>query len=279
MAIKIITDSMCDVPKSYIEECDILVVPLTVHFGGQIYKDGIDIKPIEFYNMLEKEAQLPKTSQVSPVEFMKVFKEELDKGNELIVINASSALSGTHNSALLAKNQIESQLIHVVDTQGITLGAGTLVIKAARLAKQGMLAEDILKEIEESKERLKHYFVLDTLKYLHKGGRISLSASVLGSILNIKPILTVESGKMVLMEKSRGTKKAIFSLIEMIKENGWSLDGKVIGINHSNAQDLADVAEDLLRKEFNIKEVIRGEVGSVVAAYAGPGAVAFYFEV
>lgn len=279
MGIRIITDSMCDVPIEYVKRYNIMVMPLIVQFGEKMYKDGIDITVEEFFEMLAKASELPKTSQVPPAEFLKAFREELDRGNEIIVINASAELSGTHNSAILAKNEIGSELIHVIDSRAITLGAGILVIKAAVLAEESMKAKEIVSIIEDSKKRLKQYFVLDTLKYLHKGGRISLSAAVLGSILNIKPILTVQDGKLVFMEKSRGTKKAISTLIEMIKENGWTLDGKLIGINHSLAPDLASMAEEMLRKEFAIKDVIRGTVGSVVGTYAGPRDVAFYFEI
>ncbi|HYE83479.1 MAG TPA: DegV family protein [Clostridia bacterium] len=279
MGIKIITDSICDVPKEYVDRYGIKVMPLTVHFGDESYKDGIDLTLAEFLTKLEKAEVLPTTSQVTPGTFIEAFREELDRGNVVIAIHGSSQLSGTYSSAVMAREQIGEAGIYVIDSKGITLGAGMLVIKAARLAEAGMEPEAIVKEIEEIKEKLKHLIVVDTLKYLHKGGRLSLSASVLGSILNIKPILTVVNGKLELFEKARGIKKAIALVMDTIKDNGWTLDGKVIGINHIDDLEHMRMLEEELKKEYNIKEVIRGEVGSVVATHGGPGAVALYFEV
>ena len=279
MGVKIITDSICDVPKEYVERYDIRVMPLTVHFGDESFKDGIDLTLEEFLAKLEKSEVLPTTSQVPPVDFFEAFREEIALGNKVISIHGSSQLSGTYNSAIMAKKQIGGGDIHVIDSTGITLGAGMLVIKAARLAEEGLGAEEIVKEIEASKQKLKHMIIVDTLKYLHKGGRLSLSASVLGSILNIKPVLTVEHGKLELFEKARGIKKAIAIVMDTIKDNGWTLDGKVVGINHIVDLEHMRMLEEELKKEYDIKEIIRGEVGSVVATHGGPGAVALYFEI
>jgi len=279
MGIKIITDSMCDVPKDYVKSHNIRVMPLTVNFGYESYKDGIDLTLDEFLAKLEKSEVLPTTSQVPPGDFSEAFREEIALGNKVISIHGSSQLSGTYNSAVMAMEQIGGEDIHVIDSEAITLGAGVLVIKAARLAEEGLEPEEIVKEIEASKRRLKSLFILDTLKYLHKGGRLSLSASIVGSILNIKPILTVKGGKMELYGKERGIKKAIASVIDTVKENGWTLDGKVIGINHIADLENMRLLEEELKREYSIKEIIRGEVGSVVATHGGPGAVAFYFEI
>lgn len=278
MAVKIITDTMCDVPCALAEQYGIRVMPLTVHFGGQSYKDGIEITKDEFYSKLETSSELPTTSQVPPIEFLETFKEELQNGNDILCINGSSQLSGTYNSAVLAKNQLESDKIHIIDSEGVTLGAGLLSIKAARLAEQGMNASEIEAEIRASVKRMKYFFIVDTLKYLHKGGRISLSASVLGSILNIKPIITMKNGKLEMLDKARGIKKALSATFQIIKDNNWSLEDKIVGINHTIAQENFELLEEYLHKEYKVKEVIRGEVGSVVATHAGPGAVAIYFE-
>jgi DegV family protein with EDD domain len=279
MAVKIITDSMCDVPADMAELYNIKIMPLTVHFGDESFKDGIGISKEEFYNKLEACEELPTTSQVPPIEFLTAFKEELDKGNEIICINGSSQLSGTYNSALLAKGQLESDKIHIIDSEGVTMGAGLLAIKAARLAEQGMTLADIEVEIRNSVKRMRYFYIVDTLKYLHKGGRISLSASVLGSILNIKPILTIKEGKLEMIDKARGIKNALSATFDIIENNGWSLENKVVGINHTISPKNFALLEQYLTKTYKVKEIIRGEVGSVVATHAGPGAVAIYFEV
>jgi DegV family protein with EDD domain len=279
MAIRIITDTMCDVPEYCIKRYNIRVMPLTVHFGEETYKDGVDLTLDEFLKKLEESETMPTTSQVPPLEFYETFKEETDKGNSIVAILGSSELSGTYNSAVVAKEQLKEADIHVIDSGGVTLGAGMLVIKAARLAEQGLSSEEIAKNIEESKQRMKYILVVDTLKYLHKGGRLSLSASVLGSILNIKPILTMKDGKLELFEKARGIKKALSIVMDTIKDNGWSLDDKIIGINHIADPEHMRMLEEYITKEYKVKEIIRGEVGSVVATHGGPGAVAIYFEI
>lgn len=279
MAVKIITDTMCDVPEAYVKAYNIKVMPLTVHFGSESYKDGVDITMEEFYRRLEGSENLPTTSQVPPIEFLDVFREELDKGNEIICINGSGKMSGTYNSAILAKTQLGSGKIVVIDSEGVTLGAGMLAIKAARLAEQGLSAADIEGEIRNSVKSMRYFYIVDTLKNLQKGGRISLSAAVLGSLLSIKPIITVKDGKLELIDKARGIKKALSTTFDIIKDNGWSLEGKVVGINHTATPENFKLLEEYLTKEYHVKEIIRGEVGSVVATHAGPGAVAMYFEV
>lgn len=278
MGIKIFTDSICDVPYEYAERYGIRVMPLTVNFGDESFKDGVDLTLEEFLIKLQKSEVLPTTSQVPPAEFLEAYREEMALGNKVISIHGSSQLSGTYNSAVMAKEQIGEPNLHIIDSMGVSLGAGMLAIKAARLAEEGLEAPEIVKQIEADKQKMKYMFILDTLKYLQKGGRLSLSASVLGSILNIKPILTVVHGKLELFEKSRGIKRAISSVLTTIKENGWSLDGKIVGINHIADLEHMRMLEEELLNEYNIKEIIRGEVGSVIATHGGPGAVAVHFE-
>ena len=279
MAITILTDTMCDVPREFVEKYNIKVLPLLVNFGEESFRDGIDITVDEFFKRLETSQELPTTSQINPPQFESIFKEEIGKNNTIIGILGSSKLSGTYNSAMIAKNMVANDKIHIIDSEAVTLGAGMLVIKAARLAQEGRTSEEIVKEIEKSKKRLKQFFIVGNLKYLYKGGRISLSASVLGSILNIKPIITTVNGKLEMLEKTRGVKKAISILMDMIKDNGWSLNDKIIGINHTICPEYADYVEELINMEYKPREIIRGEVGSVVGTHAGPGCVALHFEI
>lgn len=278
MGIKIIVDSMCDVPQEYAQRYNIEIMPLTVHFADETYKDGLDITMDEFYKKLADYKDLPTTSQVTPIDFFNAFKAETSLGNDIITITGSSEMSGTYNSAILAKKHMDVDSIYVIDSRSITLGGGFLAIKAARLVEEGLKTEEIVKVIEESKNRIKQLFIVDTLKYLQKGGRISVAASVLGSILNVKPIITVIDGKLEMIEKARGHKKAVSLILDMLDQNNWNLNDKVIAINHTNSQEKADALEKILRKKYDIKEIIRGEVGGVVATHAGPGAIALYFE-
>lgn len=278
VAITILTDTMCDVPRHYAEKYNIKIMPLLVNFGEESFRDGIDITTEEFFERLQASEKLPTTSQINPPQFESVFFEEIGKNNTIIGILGSSKLSGTYNSAIIAKNNIGSDRIYVIDSEAVTLGAGLLVIKAARLAEMGKTPEEIVNEIEASKKRLKQFFIIGNLKYLYKGGRISLSASVIGSILNIKPIITTVEGKLEMLEKTRGVRKAISIVMDMIKDNGWTLDEKVIGINHTLCPEHADYIEELIKMQYKPKEIIRGQVGSVVGTHAGPGCVALHFE-
>ncbi len=278
MSISIVIDTLCDVPKAFIKKYGITVMPLTVHFGDESYLDGVDITPEEFFNKLSKANELPKTSQVTPAEFQKVFEKEIKKGKKVLTILGSSKLSGTHDSAVMAKEELSSGDIYIIDSESISLGAGMLVIKAARLIEEGKSIEEVFSVIQESKKKMKHLIILGELKYIYKGGRISLSSSVLGSVLNIKPMLTVIDGKLEMLERSRGMKKAIFALLDIIKNNGYDLNNKTIGINHSICPEYADFIEQMIKSEYDIKEIIRGEVGSVIGTHAGPNCVAVYFE-
>ena len=168
MAITILTDTMCDVPQYYVEKYNIIVLPLLVNFGDESFRDGIDITADEFFKRLESSEKLPTTSQINPPQFESVFLDEIGKNNTVIGILGSSKLSGTYNSAMIAKNNIESDHIHIIDSEAVTLGAGLLVIKAARLAEMGKTAEEIVNEIEAAKKRLKQFFVIGNLKYLYK---------------------------------------------------------------------------------------------------------------
>lgn len=279
MSICIMTDTMCDVPIEFVSKYNIRVMPLTVHFGEESFLDGVDITTEEFFERLVKTDELPKTSQVTPLQFNKAFNEELERGNTVIAVLGSSQLSGTYSSAILSKQNLGSEKIYIIDSEAVTLGAGMLVIKAARLAEEGKSAEEIVEIIEDSKKKMKQFFIIGNLKYIYKGGRISFSESVIGSILNIKPILTVKDGKLEMIEKTRGVKKAASIVLEMIKDKGWSLNDKIIGINHTLCPEYADYIEELINNEYNVKEIIRGQVGSVIGTHAGPGCLAFYFEI
>lgn len=278
MKVKIITDSMGDVSKKLAEEYDIRVVPLTVSFGEKSYLDGVTINSERFFEMLEVSTELPKTSQVPPSEFQRVFAEELKYHDKLIVINGSSKMSGTFNSARIAAAEFEEGRIAVLDSMLITFAQGFLVVKAARMAKKGHDFEEIVRMVEFSRQRIRCLFAVDTLKYLLKGGRLSALQAVAGSILNIKPILTIIDGELRSIDKARGMKKALAYLEDFPESRGVKLDGAIIGINHSTSKDAAETLEKAMKARYKIKEVWKSGMGSVVGTHAGPGCVALYFE-
>ncbi len=275
--IQIITDSMTDVPKALAEKYNIKILPLTIIFEEEEYKDGVDLSYEEFYTRLKTEKELPKTSQISPIVFKEAFQEALKEGKEIICINGSSRASGTHQSALLAKQDIESDLVDVVDTMSLSIGAGLVVIEAARLAAEGLERSAIVEKIRSRQEAVEHIFTVDTLEFLKKGGRINPMRALVGGMLNLKPILTVKEGLVESLDKVRGSRKVIGKMVELAKEKGGDFTGKTVAIAHANSPEkLSELREEVI-KHLNPKEIIETDIGCTIGTHAGPGTLAVFF--
>jgi DegV family protein with EDD domain len=275
--IRIVTDSVSDIPQNLIDDLEIVVLPLTVNFEHKSYRDGIDLSVEDFFKLLKESPKLPTTSQVTPGEFLNTFKELTTNGDEVIAILMSSKLSGTYNSAMTAKDILGGAAIDVIDSQGVTLGYGLLVIEGARMAKNGYTRKEIIDRITYMQEKIEYKFVVDTLENLYKGGRLNAAEAFMGKLLNIKPILAMKEGRLVPEDKVRGRKKAIKWLIDWIKNHQIDLSNQTIGVNHSNDEAYALELIDVINENFNVKEIILSKTGCVVGAHAGPGAVAVYF--
>lgn len=276
-SIQIITDSMTDMPKELIEAYDIEVIPLTVHFGESEYRDGVDLSPEEFYGKLSDARELPKTSQVTPYSFEEVFKKHLEEGNEVLCINGSSRASGTHQSALLAKSELDSDKVQVFDTMGLCFGAGFFVYEAAKLAKEGVPSREILATLNNMLGKVDHIFTVDTMEYLKKGGRLNPVKAVIGGLLNLKPILTVNEGLVEPLDKVRGSKKVIGKMIELAKERGGNFSEKSLCIAHAVTPEQAAILEERVREELNPKEIIITEIGCTIGTHAGPGTLSIFY--
>ena len=274
--IRVVTDSVSDIPKELAAELNIEVLPLIVNFGEKSYRDGVDLTSEDFFQLMKETSILPTTSQVAPGDFIRVFEDNIQKGNSVIVILISSQLSGTFSSAVAARKIVERGDIEIIDSQGVTFGQGLIVVEAARMAKKGCGKEEILKRVLYMKDHMQYKFVLDTLEYLHKGGRLSATSAFVGNLLNIKPILTVKDGKLVLEDKVRGRKKALKWLTDWIESNNIDLSNQTIGINHSNDEAFAHELIEIIKHKYEVKEIITSKVGCVVGTHAGPGAVAMY---
>lgn len=277
MPIKIITDSTADIPKDLVDKYGIIELPLTVHFGNEEFKDRVDITSEQFFEKLAASKNLPSTSQVTPQSFADVYKDELNKGNSIISIHISSDLSGTYQSAVIAKKSIGDHRISIIDSRSATLALGMIVLKAAELAESGMDKDAIVKEIEEYKKRVQLLIVVDTLEYLRKGGRLSGAQAAIGGLLNVKPILTIQDGKVVVVDKVRGMKKAEKRVLELMKEKGNDIQNQVIGIANAKSTDVVQELKDLIREEFGDVNFIDANVGSVIATHVGPGAFGVIF--
>lgn len=278
MSIAIITDSTCDIPISLIKKYGIIELPLTVHFGSEEFKDRVDITSEEFYKRLVTGTELPSTSQVNPGSFADIYKSELEKGNTIISIHISSELSGTYQSAVIAKHSLgDDDRISLIDSRTTTIALGMVVLKAAELSIQGVNQKDIVKEINEYVKKVRILIAVDTLKYLKKGGRLTGAQALIGDMLNIKPILTVEDGKVVVIEKVRGKKKVNKRMIELMKEKIGSRAGQIISVANARCPDTIEEIKKLIAVEFYNTEFIDTEVGSVIATHVGPGAYGVVF--
>ncbi|SHK57619.1 DegV family protein [Tepidibacter formicigenes] len=277
MNIKIITDSLSDIPLNLIKEYDIEVVPLTVIFEDGEYKDGLDLSNEEFYEKLKNSESVPKTSQITPLEFEKIFKKYLDENKKILYIAGSSKATGTYQSSLLAKDLLDSDDIYTFDTMALSFGCGMLVVEAARMAKKGKNIDEILNELQHMREKVDHIFTVDTLEYLQKGGRISSTKAAIGRILSIKPILTVEEGLVSQLDQVRGKRKVVSKMIELAKKRGHNLSNQVIVISHGANEELALKLKEAVDKEINPKDIIIGNIGSAIGTHAGPGTVAIFY--
>jgi len=278
MRIKIITDSVADIPKNIAKDLDITVVPLSVHFGSTSYRDGVDLTTDEFFEKLSKSERLPTTSQVNPGEFKRVFEEHLEAYDHIICITMSEAMSGTYKAANIAKEFIGTEKIDIFDSKAISFGFGLVVIEAARSVKIGKSLNEIRESIRYNIDNLENLFIVDTLEYLKKGGRLSTAEAFVGNVLKIKPVITINNeGKLESIDKIRGRKRVINYFVDYIKKNGHDLSGKTIGLFHAVDHEYLKKLITVINDEFNVKEIIQSEVGTVVGTHSGPGCLAMVF--
>ena len=271
--IKLICDSLSDIPKELIDKYDIHVVPLTVIFGGKEYIDGIDLSKQEFYKMLRSSEDMPKTSQCTYIQFRDVFKRYLNEGNDILYIGGSSVASGTFQSAMMAKNDLDGN-IYMIDTQNLSIGSGCLLLSAAEMLERKVDIKDILNHLENLKESVKVLFTVDTLEYLQKGGRISLAKATIGNMLNIKPILAIEEGLVKPINQVRGKKQVVSKILSLIKENfGEDLIKKRIILGFGDNDKEFNSFVERLKEEFKVGEIISVNVSTCICAHSGPGII------
>ncbi|MEA0561817.1 DegV family protein [Lysinibacillus irui] len=278
--MKIFTDSGCDLPKSYYEEHDVVLLPLRVQLNNKEYEDVISIDSKEIYDAIRQGAQ-PKTSQVSPELFLKHFEELAKNDEEGIYIAFSSELSGTYSTAQMIRNQVLEQYpslkLVIIDSKCASLGHGLVVEEAVRLRNMGVSLEDMANKIGSIAPQMEHLFTVEDLDYLAKGGRVSKASAFLGGLLSIKPILNVEDGKLVPIEKSRGRKKALNRMLDLMQERGGTFTNKIIGISHSDDAAFANEVKASIQERFSPQAVQITMIGSAIGSHVGPGTIAIFF--
>ena len=276
MNVRIIVDSTADLIPQIKDRLD--VVPLTVHFGDQEYIDGVTITHKEFYEKLIECDTLPSTSQATPDSFSRVFEEVAKAGESAVVLTLSSKLSGTYQSAMIAAEDYED--IYVVDSDSVAIGAGILAELALQLKDAGMDAKNIAATLEEEKKNVRIIAMVDTLEYLKRGGRVSKTVAFAGGLLNIKPVLSVVEGEIIMLGKARGSKQGNNLLVNEIEKAGGVDFDKPVLLGYSGLSDvlLQKYIEDSKALWAHSKHALNTTViGSVIGTHAGPGAIAAAF--
>ena len=280
MNVQVVIDSAADLPKKYYEELALEVVPLAVHLNGEEFIDNVTIDPKTIYDAM-REGAAPKTSQVTPEAFYEVFKKYTEKKIPIVYIGFSSGLSGTYQSAVIAKQQIDEEFpdneIYLIDTLAASMGYGLIAYHVAMAAKDGATVQDLLDLANFYIKHMEHIFTVDKLEYLQRGGRVSKTQAFGGGLLNIKPLLHVEDGKLVPLEKIRGSKRVLSRMVEVAKERGQDFENQTLSITHGDDLETAEKLADLLRQELNPKDIIITDVGAVIGAHSGPGTIALFF--
>ncbi len=276
MAIRIITDSSCDLPFSKQQEWDIDIMPFHVFFGKDEYVDGKDLTRQQFYELMYKTEELPKTAQITPVEFADIFRQYVEAGDEIVVLPISREMSGTYNCAMLAKEEFPGATIYVVDTLNVTFALALMVDCAVKLRDAGMDAKGIVQEIENLTKRVRLYAVIGDLKYLKLGGRLSSAGAAVGTILNIKPIICIRDGKVIGINKARGLKAGYQSVLSYAKKDGINTDYPVY-FGHSDFPEALEELQKLASEQLPMGEMNSCDIGPIVGTHAGPGAVGIAF--
>ncbi len=277
MGIRIVIDSTSDVTDEIIKKYNLKVVPLTVNFEKESYLDKIELSTKEFFEKLAAADKLPTTTLVSPGAFVEAFSEILLEGDQVLGLFLASEFSGTYDSARMAKDMIGSGDIHIIDTRSVCLGSFALILEAIELVEQNKAIEDIVEILEKLREKIIAVAALDTLKYLEKGGRLSKGQAVVGSLLNVKPIIAIVDGKIQVIEKIRGKNKAVKWFDEWIEKNNYDLSDKSVLLFHGRAYEQLKLLRETIEEKYKIKSIIEQEIGAVIGTHAGPGVLGIGF--
>ena len=280
-AYKILTDSGCDFPREWLEKLDVKKVPLIVNFRGESLEDSVDEQIKEIYAGL-RAGENATTSAVNPDGWASLMEPELENGQDILVITFSSGLSTTYQSAVIAAGELQEKYpqrkIRVVDSLAASLGQGLLVYYACKKKEEGLSLDELAAWVEENRLNLCLWFTVDDLMFLKRGGRISATTAVLGTMLQIKPVLHLDDeGHLINMFKARGRKAAIEALAQKAVELGAGYDNSTMFICHGDCVEDAKYLEKLIKEKCGAKEVLIGYTGAVIGSHSGPGTLALFF--
>ena len=281
MAIKIITDSACDITKDMESKYNVEIIPLQVEIDGTLYKDREEIEPLAVYEKMRAGAA-PKTSLVVSDRLMDSFVNHAKAGDEIIYISFSSALSGSYNLVKLTADDVCLEYpdfkIEVIDSKCASFGQGMVVFFAMQALENGMDYDELCEKIRLWCDNMEHIFTVDDLEYLYRGGRVSKTSKVLGGLLGIKPVLHVsDEGKLVPLEKCRGIKKTLARMVDMMGEINPDVGNETVGIIHADSAEVAEEVRKMVVEKYGCKDILMSELGAVIGAHAGPGTIAIFF--
>lgn len=281
MAIKLMTDSACDLSREWLKEANVSVLPIYITINGQEYRDGEDITPEEIYQGM-RNGNVYKTAQIPVNDFERAFEEAAAQGMDVLHLSFSSGLSGTYSAGVLAAGMVKEKYptvrIEVVDTKAAVNGLGLIVKDTVEALKDGKDMDQVLALLEDRTARIEHIFTVADLEYLFRGGRLSKGAAIVGNMLNIQPILRVdEEGKLQQVEKVRGRKKLFGRILDLMEQKADDLDAQVIGISHCDDSEEANRLVEAIREKFGSKEFIVSLMGAAIGAHTGPGTLCVFF--
>jgi len=274
--LKIVTDSTCNLPEEQLHRYDIRVTPITVHFGMESYTEGVDIDHDLFFGKIEEVGKLPTTSQPSPAAFARHYRELTEQGHSILCITITAEHSGTYQSAVLARDLVPEADVEVFDSASISLGMGYMVLEAARAAEAGQSREAILKRLAGIRSRASLVFTPATVKFLQMSGRVGGLQAALASVLNIKPIISVDDGVMHSRERVRTRRKALDRLLAITEEAVGTTDPINVGVLHARAADEAQALLDRVRTTLNCRETMIVDLVVSLCVHAGPGVVGLF---
>lgn len=278
--MKLFADSACDLPQSFYVDNQVHLLPLRVELDGQEFDDVIGIDVQKVYDDI-RNGKSPKTSQVSPEVFLHTFEELAKSGEQGLYIAFSSELSGTYNTARMMREQVLENYpdlkLEIIDSKCASLGYGLVVKEAARLRDEAYSFEDVVTRTRFQAEHMEHLFTVEDLDFLARGGRVSKTSAFIGGLLSIKPLLHVEDGKLIPIEKMRGRKKVFKRILDVMEERGESLSNQTIAISHGDDVEAANVMKQMIVERFHPLDVEIHVIGSTIACHAGPGTIAVFF--
>ena len=277
----ITADSTVDLPKEFLEEKNVPIVSLSYIVDGTTYKDGEGLTSKEFYDKI-REGAMPTTSQVNPEQARDLFDPILKEGKDILHIAFTSGLSGTYNSCRIAAEELceeyPDRKIVVVDSLCAASGGGMLLYKALERKEQGKSLDEIAAWVEDNKLNVCHDVTVDDLFHLHRGGRVSKTSAVLGTIVKIKPIIHVnDEGKLIVIGKERGRKKALQTLVERMEEKSQGFENDIVMITHGDALEDAEYVKGLIQEKFGITNIMINPLGTVIGSHTGPGVIALFY--